>query len=515
VRNAGGPPDWRRLIDLLWVIWDGASFDVVRRLMDAGELPTLARVSGGRVAPLAPLAPVCQTPPSLASLFTGGTIADHRVSGFRVPGASLVDSTSGFDPSLVRLPLLWDELGASGMRPGLCHVPWTAGPAGRKVVIHAYEHQLAKPELVELAGGVTLELAGRSVDVRVATGGRFEARCEETGSRVALDPSAELRFGPDPLRLGPGLAIRLAVLATAHGHVLVHTGLWEQRSRPEDLRESLGAFVGKALGDAYHTGKLGPPGGGAAEDALLGIARLQIESFTRSFEALLGSGLPDGLVICYLPTLDELQHELFRWHGEESGRGKVLRRAYGMADEHLARLLVHLEPGARVVVSSDHGASVLRRTYHANETLARAGLLRYDERGGIDVASSRAAYHPAANGTVRVASSDEPVVDAAEAALRAARDPATGRPPIDVRRVPPAERDLLGDLFVSPRTGYECTWRPGPGGADFADSPKGGTHTAPTGESTLRGMLATTAAEAGDGMTLMDVHALVARMLSR
>ena len=34
------------MIDLLWVIWDGASFDAVQRLMDAGELPTLAQQAG-------------------------------------------------------------------------------------------------------------------------------------------------------------------------------------------------------------------------------------------------------------------------------------------------------------------------------------------------------------------------------------------------------------------------------------------------------------------------------------
>jgi predicted AlkP superfamily phosphohydrolase/phosphomutase len=525
------------LIDLLWVVWDGASFDVVRRLMEAGELPTLARVSGDRVIPLAPLVPNCQTPPSLATLFTGGSIAEHGVSGFRVPtyspGASFVDSRSGFERSLVRRPLLWDELAATGMRPGLCHVPWTSQAGGDTVVIHAYEHELARPGLVELAGGIALDLGGGRVVVRELEGGRYEARSEATGSRVCVTGSPDLDFCPDPLRLGPGLATRLAVLSTPRGDLLIHSGLWELQTQPADLRQALdaavGAFVGKTLGDAYHAGQLGQrgtEGGGSAEEALLRSARLQLECFTRCFEVLLGSGLPDGLVVCYLPTLDELQHELFRWHGDGSTRWEALRRGYRLADEHLARLLARLAPGARVVVSSDHGAAVLRRLYHPNQTLARAGLLRFDDRGLIDVSSSRVAYHPAGNGSVHVngverahgivAEASRPaVVDAAEAVLQAVRDPATGQPPIEVRRVPAAERDLLGDLFIGPRPGYECSWRSGPSGDEFEDSPKGGTHLSPTGETSLRGMLATAEGEPGEGMTLMDVHSLVARLVSR
>jgi hypothetical protein len=522
------------VIDLLWVVWDGASFDVVQRLLDGGDLPTLARVSGGRVVPVAPLAPNCQTPPSLASLFTGGSTAEHRVTGFRMPasgpGASFVDSRSGFERSGMRLPLLWDRLAAHGMRPGLSHVPWTADSGDEKVVVEAFEHPVARPGLVELANGTVLDLGGRQVTLREVDGGRYEARSERSGAPVRLTPGPELRFAREPLRLGPGLATHLAVLAVDDLRILVHTGLWELRARPAQLQAALdarvGAFVGKALGDAYHLDRFGPRGtpGASAEDALFRSAELQMECFTRCAETLLDSGLARGAVISYHPTLDELQHEVFRWHAEGSARSELLRRAYRMADEHLARLVARRGPDARVVVSSDHGAAVLRRHYHPNQTLARAGLLRFDERGRVVPAASQVAFHPAANGSVWVNGTDRaggivtddrrgPLLDAAEAALRAARDPATGQPPVAVRRVPAGERDLFGDLYLSVRTGYECDSRAGPGGEELADAAEGGTHVAPTGESTLRGMLATAGGDATEGMTLMDVHDLVAGLV--
>jgi predicted AlkP superfamily phosphohydrolase/phosphomutase len=86
---------------LLWIVWDGASCDVVNELLDQGDLPALRSLSAGVVVPLAPLSPNCQTPPSLASLYTGVAIAEHGVTGFRMParepGTTFVEWRSGFE----------------------------------------------------------------------------------------------------------------------------------------------------------------------------------------------------------------------------------------------------------------------------------------------------------------------------------------------------------------------------------------------------------------------------------
>jgi hypothetical protein len=534
-----------RFEGLLWVIWDGASCDVVRQLLELGDLPTLRSVSGG-VVPLAPLAPSCQTPPSLATLFTGAAITDHGVTGFRVPALgpqkSFVDSRSGFERALLRRPLIWDDLAAGGVDIGLSHAPWIAEQATRtptSIAIHAFERCLDPPRFIQLEAGASgptlrrsLRLGDREVVVS-AREGAFEVSAPQTGERVSVTPSTAPGLAWRPLRLGPGIATRVAVVVERDGAArLVHSGLWAMRAQPPRLQQSLdeavGPFVGKTLGDAYHSGGLGQRategGHGAAERALLESAQAQVESFTRCAELVLREGPRRGLVISYLPTIDEIQHEVFRWWDAGPAHARdLLRRAYALADQHLARLLARVGSRCVVVVSSDHGAAVLRRNYHVNESLARADLLGFDVEGRIDVASSQAAYHPAANGSVWVNTVDRTgglvppgsrrsVVDAVERAIRAVRDPSTGHPPVEVRRVGEAERGSLGDLWLDTAPGYECRWEAAAQGAEFTETPKGGTHVTPTGESTLRGMLAIgdgCARDLGQEMSLADVYSLV------
>jgi hypothetical protein len=91
---------WTPFRGVLWLVWHGASFEVVRSLIEAGDLPALRRLSDADVQPLPPLAP------SLASKFTRASRADHGVTGVRVPALdppdTLAESSSGLDRSLVK-----------------------------------------------------------------------------------------------------------------------------------------------------------------------------------------------------------------------------------------------------------------------------------------------------------------------------------------------------------------------------------------------------------------------------
>lgn len=546
-----------RFEGLLWVIWDGASFDVVQHLLDSGELPALRSLSQGRVLPLEPLAPSCQTPPSLASLFTGATIFDHEVTGYRIPawkpGTSFVESRSGFDRAVVRRPLIWDELAARGIWLGLSHVPWTGDDAPAwpaSVAVHALHRCIDQPRFVLIPAGAaepeagrSLELGGRELIVRECDG-VYEVAAPDSGDSLRVVASNMLTFAEQPLRLGPGTATRVGALIKPDGVLLVHTGLWEMHVQPcrgqESLDSAVGAFVGRSLGDGYHDGALGPRamegGTGTAEQALTTSARQQVESFTRCCELILRQAPTDGLVISYLPTIDEIQHEVFRWtgfspHGEAvSCVREVLRSVYAVADQQLSRFLSHVGPRCRIVVASDHGAALLRRNFYVNETLARAGLLLFDRQGRIDVRASKVAYHPAGNGSVWINTDDRPgglvsrkvrssVADSVNRLMADARDPETGRPPVEVMRTGEAERYKLGDMFLYPRVGYDCRCEPGPDASEYSETPKGGTHVTPTGESTLRGIFATN--ERGltwqydAGMTLADVHSAVRALVTR
>jgi predicted AlkP superfamily phosphohydrolase/phosphomutase len=552
-RRLTGLSQTARFEGLLWVIWDGASFDVVQELLDSGQLPALGSLLKGRVLWLQPLSPSCQTPPSLATLFTGAAIVDHEVTGYRMPswkpGTSFVESTSGFDPAAVQRPLIWDELAAKGCWLGLSHVPWTGDKDASRwpgsVAVHALDRRLDQPRFIPVSagaaqrsGGQSLDLGGRALIVNEHDG-VYEIVAPESGESVRVVPSREVRFAERALRLGPGLATKVGLLIKPDSVLLLaHTGLWEMqvqpRQRQQSLDAALGAFAGRSLGDAYHDGDLGARamegGAGAAEQALVASARLQVESFTRACEFILRDAPTDGLVISYLPTIDEIQHEVFRWTGygpagENVSRVReVLRSTYALADEQLARFLRHVGPRCKVVVASDHGAAVLRRNFHVNEALARAGLLRFDRQGGIDVRASQAAYHPAGNGSVWINTDDRAgglvsrrmrrsVADSVERILRDARDPQTGLPPVEVKRLGEAERDKLGDLFLYSIVGYDCRSEPGPDGSEYSKTPKGGTHVTPTGESTLRGVFATNQwgqiRDYDAGMTLADVHSVV------
>jgi predicted AlkP superfamily phosphohydrolase/phosphomutase len=522
---------------VLWVLWDGASYDVVRELLDAGDLPALASLDAGRIARIAPLTPNCQTPPSLASLFTGTTPAEHGVTGFyvprREPEATFVDRRSGFERAVLRHPLIWERVSAVGTWVGLSHIPWSV-PDSSSVIVDGYQRCLSEPDVIELEPGanVEVELGDHRLHVRATRTG-CEVGVPGTAEPITLAATGPLRLSPRPLRFGPGQATRLGLTTGTNGRLLLaHIGLWEMRVSPPRLAdatdEAVGAFLGKLLGEPYNQGALGlramEGGDGSAEGALLESARWQIDCFTRSGESILRMAPRDGLAMIYLPTLDAVQHEVFRWWAEDSRMRDVLRRAYRMADQALAGLLREVGPGCTVVVSSDHGAAALRRHYHVNETLARAGLIRFDEHGKIDVPASRVAFHPAADGSVWVnptgrpgglvdAASRDAVVDAAERALHAVRDPATGEPPIDVARTDKAVRDHVGDLFVRMKPGYEPSAERDSHGAEFRDAGKGGTHVTPTGEATLSGILAIRnggpSLRAERGMTLMDVHAVV------
>jgi hypothetical protein len=99
----------------------------------------------------------------------------------------------------------------------------------------------------------------------------------------------------------------------------------------------------------------------------------------------------------------------------------------------------------------------------------------------VDPRTTRAAYDPAANGSVWVNGTELPggivepdaraeVAAKAERVLRAFRDPATGRPTFEVTRVAEPERGRLGDLFLNHRPGYEWRAEAGPQGAEVVES---------------------------------------------
>ena len=106
---------------------DGATFDVIRPLADAGHLPNLARliregVHGPLRSTIHPL-----TPQAWASFMTGTNPGKHGIYDFgrRAPGTYRIDLASS---ATRRVPGFWDALGRAGLTVGLLNLPMSYPP---------------------------------------------------------------------------------------------------------------------------------------------------------------------------------------------------------------------------------------------------------------------------------------------------------------------------------------------------------------------------------------------------
>ncbi|MBN1341542.1 MAG: alkaline phosphatase family protein [Phycisphaerae bacterium] len=114
---------------VILVGWDGATFRILQPLIDAGVMPTLARmVEAGASGVLRSTHPPV-TCPAWPTMFTGVGSGRHGVFSFayRCPETGHVRTAAGSD---VAAPKLWDLLGKAGKRVSVLNVPITfpAGP---------------------------------------------------------------------------------------------------------------------------------------------------------------------------------------------------------------------------------------------------------------------------------------------------------------------------------------------------------------------------------------------------
>ena len=106
---------------------DGATFDVIRPLADAGHLPNLARlmregVHGPLRSTIHPL-----TPQAWATFMTGTNPGKHGIFDFgrRAPGAYRIDLATS---ATRRVPGFWEALGRAGYTGGLLNLPMSYPP---------------------------------------------------------------------------------------------------------------------------------------------------------------------------------------------------------------------------------------------------------------------------------------------------------------------------------------------------------------------------------------------------
>ena len=110
---------------LLLIGWDGASWEQVHPLLDAGKLPNLLRlVEGGSSGPLTGLAPALD-PIVWTTLATGRFAEGHGV----LAGSEIRPDKGGVQPigrRSWRVPSFWEVLSAAGLRSAVVNWPATA-----------------------------------------------------------------------------------------------------------------------------------------------------------------------------------------------------------------------------------------------------------------------------------------------------------------------------------------------------------------------------------------------------
>ncbi|HEU4647602.1 MAG TPA: alkaline phosphatase family protein [Gemmatimonadales bacterium] len=314
-------------------------------------------------------------------------------------------------------------------------------------------------------------------------------------SPIAGRPLARHFSDPLSLNLRTGRAIvryRLFGLrADGSGLALYQPGITViQGNRPDVAAEYTAAAGGWTPGAAtrlLERGALGAPvtrgGDGIAEARFLETAELATLTSIRGAEWVWHQHRP-SLMLDYFLLGDEIDHALYGFVTPESPRydstlaarvQETRARVWALVDLRLASLrrLATEAPGTALFITGDHGMRGTWREFRPNAALAAAGLLAVDARGRIDLARTKAlspnGYWVSVNrvarrgGTVAPGSEDS-VLEAAEAALLAARRPDGTAVVTAIWRA--RDTDTLGmggpvggDLYYGLAPGYRWTER--------------------------------------------------------
>ena len=513
---------------VIWLIWDAAANWVVNRLVEEGRLPALKKLAemGVRAAALPPF-PNCQTPPSLATLFTGCWPAQHGIFGFNMPKIDSEDGmlsmTSGFEVRNLRAEPIWQTAKKQNCNVALVHIPWhdaqlvsNCGPCD--FAIEAFRRQIAQGGIIkfskaEIAKRKRKMIAIPSFELEIGVeGGRLYIEDLKSSTKGIIDES-KFRDGDSrcslELELGRGIVFQVLKWSRIDGLILWHSGVWDCAAIPDselsNFYQKTGPFCGTAAGSSYRKGELGKRlidgGDGEAEMLLMATVETTSDYFTRASGVALESFSDVDLSIHYQPCIDDIQHELIGWcdprslayeknYAEEAW--EVIGQVYAMADKHLGLLMDEFSDDCTIVLSSDHGMVGVARNVYVNEVLSQAGLLEFDAVGNIDIGRTQILYHPANNGSLWVNDAEkrggivsrtakDKLLEQARVTLAEIRDQINHSQvfkaiyPIDDAYHGPWD-SALGDLFVIPEDGYNLRSDRNSQKCVIAKSHKSGSH---------------------------------------
>lgn len=202
-----------------------------------------------------------------------------------------------------------------------------------------------------------------------------------------------------------------------------------------------------------------------------------------------------GFLFFYFSSIDQSSH--IYWGENEPALLKVYRAIDASVGEVMKR-----QPGARLMVMSDHGFTSFNRAVHLNTWLYENGYLALNGQPGPDASlrnvdwTRTRAYAIGLNalylnlagreshGIVRTGSEAHSVEDELRSKLLAWRDPITGKAPVesvDATHPAPENAKPAPDLIVGYGRGYRASWQTALGGVPDAilsdnDEPWKGDH---------------------------------------
>ncbi|MCP1120867.1 hypothetical protein JOE11_004479 [Robbsia andropogonis] len=413
---------------LIWLLVDGLSWRLVELRAGKRTHSTLTRSlrahAPRRAIPLAPLAPNCQTPPSLFSIFSGVNAQRHGLTGYLLPAPLPGDPLRVVNTFAVwprDIPMIWDRWAEAQTRFRLCAIPFTQPDRLGEALLgqtRVYEGLTVSPEVISNGERLSMLPLGLDFLVEARQDGVMLQGVSPDGAIsqwIALDRTEHLPISAH-VRHGnafPAVAVRAVriegeIKLISFGYCTV-----DARGLPDEIGTSATAPRAYIIGDPaqlYKDNRLGrrldDGGDGNAERLLLTLMREVHNSFAADIIAAVRADDAE-CVIGYYPVIDLLSHHLLKYldpcRAELPASG-ICEVLFDMALDWVDELIDHCVAAApqsvRCIAHSDHGMTPVHDDLFPNSFFEQSGWLTYDENGRPDLAASAALFHPAENGLV-------------------------------------------------------------------------------------------------------------------
>ena len=450
--------------------WDGTVPAFVHDMLRDGKLPNLAKlIEGGSFADDVMPGFPSLTAPGFASLWTGAPPRVTGISGNRLPRLpsnqfTILDSSIGFNPALLRAEPLWVTAQRAGRKVVTIYAPLAGDKTASAVHLQSYvgivgrdgivSARASKPhpagawENLPEAAAPPLEISfsiGASTffglfiddpedpqqgyDTMLLSNSRDGKKIQGKLKAAAPGPGGELFWsGPIDVQTNAGQSaivyLRLFDLKPDGSDFFLYFSRPTRpvmTAQPELLQEaspSIKAFVGNGANVLYMQGALGPTlfkgGDGTAETRYLEtVTFLQHQLMETARWAI--ERLPWDLFIAYTPYPDEAEH-LWRGYLEPklpgyrpeiaAGLRPFLERVYRTADDFLGLLMNLRTENTILALVSDHGMDAADKLLAINTALQRSNLLTLNEQNRVDLSKTKVLYPSINNGYLLINSTE-------------------------------------------------------------------------------------------------------------